>query len=120
MGLPRRAPQLRHHPLLDELRPAIGSKALQSLQRSLEQLGQLQDILVTSDHYILDGRARFALLSSMPNILPRYRTLPFHSGIGAMPPGMDRDEELERVREVIDATARGKWNNAYSGRRKTS
>jgi hypothetical protein len=81
----------------------------------MERVGQLSEILVTADGYILDGRARLEFAKEL-NVQPRIRYLTMHSCIGELPPGYDRDWEMEQVRDVIEETGRGKWQNSLNRR----
>ena len=85
----------------------------------MERVGQLSEILVTADDYVLDGRARLELVKEL-NIQPRIRYLTMHSGIGELPPGYDREWEVEQVRDVIEETGRGKWRDSSPRRQRCS
>lgn len=101
--------------MLEELRPTLKASARRSLLKSMERVGQLSEILVTADNYILDGRTRLELAKEL-GFEPRIRRLMMHSGVGDMPPGYDRDWELEQVRDVIEETGRGKWRDSEARR----
>lgn len=105
--------------MLEELRPTLKASARRSLLKSMERVGQLSEILVTADDYILDGRTRLELAKEL-GCEPRIRRLMMHSGVGDMPPGYDRDWELEQVRDVIEETGRGKWRDGGARREEAS
>ena len=109
--------EIRVHPLLDQLRPRLKQSARKSLEKSLIRVGQLSEVLVTADGYILDGRERYELVKSF-GLLPRVKWLMMHSGIGDMPPGYDREDELAQCLEVIEETGRGKWRDSEARREK--
>ena len=106
---------IKFHPLLDELRPRLSSRARRSLRKSLDRVGQLHEVLVTIDGYILDGRERFELLQEM-GLVPRTRTINCFSGQGELPPGYEKENELELCLEVIEETGRGKWRDSANRR----
>lgn len=111
----RRKIEIRVHPLLDQLRPRLKRSARKALEKSLIRVGQLSEVLVTADGYILDGRDRYELVKSL-GMEPRTQWLTMHSGIGEMPPGYDREDELQMCREVIEETGRGKWRDSHARR----
>lgn len=111
----RRKIEIRVHPLLDELRPRLKRSARKDLETSLIRVGQLSEVLVTADDYILDGRDRYELVKEL-GMEPRIHRLTMHSGIGNLPSGYNRDEELEMCREVIEETSRGAWRETLRRR----
>lgn len=115
MARTRKDPEYVPHPLLEELRPSLKRSARRSLLKSMEKVGQLSEILVTADGYILDGRTRFELAKEL-GAQPRIRHLSMHSCVGELPPGYDHEWEMEQVRDVIEETGRGRWMETQARR----
>lgn len=110
-GRTRGEPEYKAHPLLDEQRPELGRHALTRLRKSIKHFGQLQEILVTQDDYIVDGRARYQILKALRRPV-RVHHLPMWSGIEEIPGGSSAEEEIEACLEVIEETARNKWRKS--------
>lgn len=115
MGRSRKEPEYKPHPQLEKLRPRLKPSARRSLLKSMEKVGQLSEILVTADGYILDGRSRLELAYEL-GAQPRVRHLSMHSCVGDMPPGYDREWEMEQVLDVIEETGRSKWRDGAQRR----
>ena len=90
----------------------------EELRESLKEFGQLHEILVTDDNYIIEGTVRWQLMKELnwnPDII-RYHNVTYHSGIGGKLPRTiaykhaDIEEERKNTEELIESLRPWSWS----------